>query len=124
MVPTNCSGPISGFPPRTAPDGREVGAVYGLLNTTLSLLRDPDLTHIAAATDTVIESFRNDLYHGYKTGVGVPEDLMAQFGLAEQAFRTLGVAVWGMTDFESGRRHGHRGQSFRVPGGPGDPGQP
>jgi len=61
-----------GFPSRTSPDGREVGAVYGLLNTTLSLLRDPDLTHIAAATDTVIESFRNDLYHGYKTGEGVP----------------------------------------------------
>lgn len=90
-----------GFPSRKAPDGREVGAVYGLLSTTLSLLRDPDLTHIAAATDTVIESFRNDLYHGYKTGVGTPEDLMAQFGLAERAFRTLGAAVWGMTDFEA-----------------------
>jgi 5'-3' exonuclease len=90
-----------GFPSRTAPDGREVGAVYGLLNTTLSLLRDPDVTHIAAATDSVIESFRNDLYDGYKTGVGVPEDLMAQFGLAERAFRALGVTVWGMIDFEA-----------------------
>ena len=90
-----------GFPSRQAPDGREVGAVYGLLNTTLSLLRDPDVTHIAAATDTVIESFRNDLYSGYKTGEGVPEDLMAQFGLAERAFEILGVTVWGMVEFEA-----------------------
>ena len=90
-----------GFPSRKAPDGQEVGAVYGLLNTTLSLLRDPQLTHIAAATDTVIESFRNDLYYGYKTGEGVPEDLMAQFGLAERAFRSLGVPVWGMIEFEA-----------------------
>ena len=90
-----------GFPSRKAPDGTEVGAVYGLLNTTLSLLRDPRLTHIAAATDTVIESFRNDMYHGYKTGVGVPEDLMGQFGLAERAFRALGVTVWGMIEFEA-----------------------
>ncbi|MCE2527076.1 MAG: 5'-3' exonuclease [Actinomycetia bacterium] len=90
-----------GFPSRTAPDGTEVGAVYGLMNTTLSLLRDPQLTHIAAATDTVIESFRNDMYDGYKTGVGVPEDLMGQFGLAERAFQALGVTVWGMIDFEA-----------------------
>ncbi len=90
-----------GFPSRTSPDGREVGAVYGLLNTTLSLLRDPQLTHIAAATDTILESFRNDLYDGYKTGVGVPEDLMSQFGLAERAFETLGVTVWGMIKFEA-----------------------
>lgn len=90
-----------GFPSRTSPDGREVGAVYGLLNTTLSLLRDPDLTHIAAATDTVIESYRNDMYPGYKTGEGVPEDLMGQFGLAERAFGALGVTVWGMIQFEA-----------------------
>lgn len=90
-----------GFPSRKAPDGREVGAVYGLLNTTLSLLRDPRLSHIAAATDTVIESFRNDLYPGYKTGAGIPADLMAQFGLAERAFRALGVTVWGMIEFEA-----------------------
>ena len=90
-----------GFPPRTSPDGREVGAVYGLLITTLSLLRDPQLTHIAAATDTIIESFRNDLYDGYKTGVGVPEDLMSQFDLAERAFETLGVRVWRMIAFEA-----------------------
>ncbi len=90
-----------GFPSRTSPDGREVGAVYGLLNTTLSLLRNPQVTHVAAATDTVIESFRNDLYDGYKTGEGVPEDLMSQFGLAERAFEALGVTVWGMMDFEA-----------------------
>ncbi len=90
-----------GFPFRASPDGQEVGAVYGLINTTLSLLRDPQLTHIAAATDTVIESFRNDLYSGYKTGVGVPEDLMSQFGLAERAFSALGVTVWRMIEFEA-----------------------
>ena len=84
-----------------APDGREVAAVGGLLGTTLSLLREPEVTHLAAATDHVIRSFRNDLWPGYKTEEGVPEDLLAQFPLAERALESLGVVVWPMVEFEA-----------------------
>ena len=64
-----------GAPPAAAPDGRPIGAVRGLVQTLLSLLRQDDVTHAAIAFDTVIESFRNDLFDGYKTGEGVPEEL-------------------------------------------------
>ena len=90
-----------GFPSRQAPGGREVGAVYGIINTTLRLLRDDGVTHLAAATDAVIESFRNDLFEGYKTGEGVPPDLLQQFPLAEEALEILGVTVWAMREFEA-----------------------
>ncbi|MGH8875361.1 MAG: 5'-3' exonuclease [Acidimicrobiia bacterium] len=90
-----------GFPARPAPDGREVGAVAGIVETTLSLLREPGVTHVGAATDTVIRSFRNDLFPGYKTEAGVPEDLLSQFPLAERALETLGVVVWRMDYFEA-----------------------
>ncbi len=90
-----------GAPKRTAPDGREVGAVAGIVASTLSLLSEPGVTHVAAAFDTVIESFRNELYPGYKTGQGVPEDLLAQFPLAERALEALGVVVWPMVEFEA-----------------------
>ena len=90
-----------GVEPATAPDGREVGAVGGLLGTTLSLLREPDVTHLAAATDHVIRSFRNDLWPTYKTEEGVPEDLLAQFPLAERALEAMGVVVWPMVEFEA-----------------------
>src|SRR5262245_18628035 len=69
-------------PPRKSPDGREVGAVRGLLSTLIALCREA--THVGCATDHVIRSFRNDLYAGYKTEAGVPEDLLAQFPLAEE----------------------------------------
>jgi len=84
-----------------APDGREVGAVGGLIGTTLSLLREKDVTHLGAATDHVIRSFRNDLYADYKTEEGVPEDLLAQFPLAERALEAIGVVVWPMKEFEA-----------------------
>lgn len=90
-----------GAPERTAPDGREVGAVAGLIASTLGLLREPGVTHLAAATDQVIESFRNEMFAGYKTGEGVPEELMAQFPLAERALAAMGVTVWAMTKFEA-----------------------
>lgn len=90
-----------GFPKRTAPNGREVGAVYGIIDTTLRLLRQVDVTHLAAATDAVIESFRNDLFEGYKTGEGVEPDLMQQFPLAEEALEIIGVTVWAMREFEA-----------------------
>jgi 5'-3' exonuclease len=90
-----------GAPPARAPDGREVGAVRGLLRTLLSLLHEDGVSHVACAFDHVIESFRNDLFDGYKTGDGVPQELMAQFPLAEQAADALGVVVWPMVEFEA-----------------------
>ena len=84
------------LPPITAPDGRPVGAVRGLVQTLLVLLRGDDVTNVACAFDHVIESFRNELFDGYKTGVGVPDDLLSQFGLAERATSALGVVVWPM----------------------------
>lgn len=90
-----------GQPATRALDGREVGAVRGLIRSTVVLLRDPEVTHVAAATDHVIESFRNDLFPGYKTGEGMPPDLWAQFPLAEDALRALGVVVWPMVEFEA-----------------------
>jgi 5'-3' exonuclease len=90
-----------GVDPSRAPDGREVGAVGGLVGTTLSLLREPDVTHLAVATDHVIRSFRNDLWPGYKTEEGVPEDLLAQFPIAERALEAIGVVVWPMIEFEA-----------------------
>ena len=72
-------------PPRRAPDGRPVNAVQGLIDSMLSLLREPDVTHIGAATDYVIESWRNDLFPGYKSSAGMDPDLLAQFRDAERA---------------------------------------
>jgi len=82
-------------------DGTEVGAVRGLISSTLALLQDPNVTHLGAATDHVIESFRNRLFPGYKTGDGIDPDLFAQFPLAEEALRALGVVVWPMVEFEA-----------------------
>ncbi len=89
-----------GVPPRSAPDGREVGAIRGILDSTLALLLD-DVTHFAVATDQVIESFRNDMFPGYKTGEGIEPALWAQFPLADRAFRALGVVLWSMVEFEA-----------------------
>jgi 5'-3' exonuclease len=88
-------------PGARARDGREVGAVVGLLYSLLALLRDEGATHVGCATDQVIRSFRNGLYPGYKTEAGVPEELLAQFRLAERAMEALGLAVWPMVEFEA-----------------------
>jgi 5'-3' exonuclease len=90
-----------GAPEAKAPDGREVGATRGLLRSLLSLLREPDVTHVACAFDSVIESFRNDLYAGYKRGDGLEPALWQQFPLAEAGCRALGIATWGMVEFEA-----------------------
>ncbi len=89
------------LPSISAPDGREVGAVRGFIQTMLTLLRQPDITHVAVAFDSVIHSFRNDLFAGYKTGEGTPPELLAQFPLAEQAAAGLGLVVWPMLEFEA-----------------------
>jgi 5'-3' exonuclease len=88
-------------PPVRAPDGRDVGAVTGLLYTLLALLREEGATHVGCATDHVIRSFRNRLYAGYKTEAGVPAELLAQFPLAERAMEALGLAVWPQVEFEA-----------------------
>jgi 5'-3' exonuclease len=85
-----------GVPPARDAEGRPVGAVRGLLATLLSLLREPGVTHVACAFDHVIESFRNELFAGYKTGEGIDPDLLAQFEPAEGAAVALGLVVWPM----------------------------
>lgn len=89
-----------GAPSSRAPDGLEVGAVRALMRSLLGLLAERGTTHVAVAFDHVIESFRNDLYPGYKTGAGIDPDLWAQFGPAEDATRALGVVTWPMVEFE------------------------
>ncbi len=81
-------------------DGREVGALRGVLGSVLRMLED-DVTHIGVATDHVIESFRNALWPGYKTGDGIDPALFAQFHPLEEALEALGVVVWPMTDLEA-----------------------
>lgn len=90
-----------GAPPRSSPDGTPIGAVAGLLQTLLLLLREQQPEYVACAFDHVVESFRNELFDGYKTGDGVPEDLAAQFELAETTSRSLGIATWPMVEFEA-----------------------
>ena len=90
-----------GAPPQTSPAGVEVGATLGLMRSLVSLLREDGVTHVGCAFDHVIESFRNELYPGYKTSEGVPEELLAQFPLAERATHALGVVVWPMVEFEA-----------------------
>jgi 5'-3' exonuclease len=81
--------------------GREVGAVRGVLSSILGMLRGGEATHIGVATDHVIESFRNRLWHGYKTSAGVEPDLLSQFPLLEDALTALGVVVWPMIEWEA-----------------------
>ena len=81
-------------------DGHEVAAVRGVLTSVLGMIRN-GATHIAVATDHVIESFRNDLWPGYKTSAGVPADLLAQFHPLEDALSAAGIAVWPMIEFEA-----------------------
>ena len=90
-----------GVPSRQAPDGREVGAVHGIIGSTLGLLRQADVSHVGAAFDTVIESFRNEMFDGYKTGEGIEPELFSQFPLAERALNALGVVVWSCIEFEA-----------------------
>ena len=81
-------------------DGREVGAVRGVLTSVLSMI-EGGATHIGVATDHVVESFRNDLYPGYKTAEGVAPELLSQFPILEEALGAIGVVVWPMVEFEA-----------------------
>jgi 5'-3' exonuclease len=89
-----------GQPPRPGSDGVEIGAVRGVVSTVVAMLGD-GATHIGVATDHVIESFRNGLWPGYKTGSGIDPVLRAQFTPLEDALVALGVHVWPMVDVEA-----------------------
>src|SRR5579859_2115983 len=81
-------------------NGQEIAATRGVLASVLSML-ERGATHVGVATDHVVESFRNDLYPGYKTSEGVPPELLSQFPIVEQALEAMGVVVWPMVDFEA-----------------------
>src|SRR5205807_8640843 len=82
------------------PCGQEIGAVRGVLGSVLSTI-EGGATHMGVATDHVVESFRNDLYLGYKTSEGVPAELLSQFPILEEALESMGVKVWPEVYFEA-----------------------
>ena len=90
-----------GAPGSQNADGMEIGAARGLMRSLTSLLLEPGTSHVAIAFDHVIESFRNDMYEGYKTGEGIEPELWAQFPLAEEVAAALGLVVWPMVEFEA-----------------------
>jgi 5'-3' exonuclease len=81
-------------------DGREIAAVRGVVASVLGMVSG-GATHIAVATDHVVESFRNALWPGYKTSEGVPADLLSQFPLLEEVLAAAGIVVWPMIEFEA-----------------------
>jgi len=81
-------------------NGHEIAAVRGVLASVLGMIKG-GATHVAVATDHVIESFRNGLWPGYKTGAGIEPDLLAQFSLLEEALSAAGIVVWPMIEFEA-----------------------
>jgi 5'-3' exonuclease len=87
-------------PSATDANGQEIGAVRGVLTSVLSMI-ERGATHVGVATDHVVESFRNDLYPGYKTSEGVPQELLSQFPILEEALEAMGVMVWPMVAYEA-----------------------
>ena len=88
-------------PPAQDKTGAEVGAVRGVINSVRGMLNRGEATHVGVATDHVIESFRNDLWPGYKTGDGIDPNLLSQFPLLEEAMQAFGVKVWAMVEYEA-----------------------
>ena len=88
-------------PPVIGRDGIVLSGVSGLCDQLLFLLREQRATHVGCATDRVIESFRNDLFAGYKSSAGMPPELLAQFPIAEAAVDALGIVLWPMVEFEA-----------------------
>jgi 5'-3' exonuclease len=82
-------------------DGVILSGVSGLCDQLLYLLRDEGATHVGCATDRVIESFRNDLFPGYKSSAGMPSELLSQFPIAESAIEALGIVLWPMVEWEA-----------------------
>ncbi len=89
-----------GVPPYLNREGREVAATRGVVGSVLGMI-EAGVTHVGVATDHVVESFRNDLWPGYKTSVGMDQRILQQFPLLEDALRALGVAVWPMVELEA-----------------------
>ncbi len=87
-------------PAATDVNGQEIGAVRGVLTSVLSMI-ERGATHIGVATDHVVESFRNDLYPGYKTSEGVAPELLSQFPVLEEALEAMGVVAWPMVEYEA-----------------------
>jgi 5'-3' exonuclease len=88
-------------PPVIGRDGANLSGVAGIVEQLLYLLREEGATHVGCATDHVIESFRNDMFPGYKSSAGMPRELLSQFPIAEEAIRALGLVVWPMVEFEA-----------------------
>jgi 5'-3' exonuclease len=88
-------------PPTLGRDGVNLSGVAGVVDQMLYLLREEGATHVGCATDHVIESFRNDLFPGYKSSAGMPPELLSQFPIVEDALRALGLVVWPMVEFEA-----------------------
>jgi 5'-3' exonuclease len=88
-------------PPTLGRDGMNLSGVAGVVDQMLFLLREEGATHVGCATDHVIESFRNDMFPGYKSSFGMPRDLLDQFPIVEDALRALGLVVWPMVEFEA-----------------------
>jgi 5'-3' exonuclease len=105
-----------GLPSAAGADGMEVAATRGLLRSLLAMLRDEDVSHVAIAFDHVIESVRNALLPGYKTGAGIDPELLAQFPLAEEASRALGLVTWPMVAFEADDAMASAAEKFAADG--------
>ena len=88
-------------PPTLNAEGMNLSGVAGVVDQMLYLLREEGATHVGCATDHIIESFRNDLFPGYKSSFGMPRDLLDQFPIVEDALRALGLVVWPMVEFEA-----------------------
>ena len=88
-------------PQRLDADGNPANATIGLIESTLYLLREDGVTHLACAADHVIESWRNARWPGYKSSIGVPRELLRQFGQAEDALRAMGIVVWPLVEWEA-----------------------
>ena len=84
-----------------AADGHDIRATLGIMQSTLALLREPGVTHLAASFDTVIESFRNVMFPAYKSSAGMPEELLRQFPFAEDGLEAIGVLVWRNIEYEA-----------------------
>ncbi|HET7471901.1 MAG TPA: 5'-3' exonuclease H3TH domain-containing protein [Candidatus Limnocylindrales bacterium] len=100
-------------PPVLGTDGRNLSGVSGLCDQLLYLLREEGATHVGCATDRVIESFRNDLFPGYKSSAGMDPVLLSQFSIAEDAIEALGVILWPEVEFEADDAIGAAAARFR-----------
>jgi 5'-3' exonuclease len=106
-----------GAPEAKSPDGREVGSTRGFLRSMAAMRRSEGVTHVACAFDHTVESFRNDLFDGYKTGEGLDPELFDQFPLAERASRAFGMVTWPMVEFEADDALAAAAEKFReAPG--------